>query len=83
MCFVFSPFHPRKLGPDRMVLYKAASCIQRWVRGWLIRIKIQALRRKVSSRASLGTALIKPSRLWCASCKLRVDTIDPNKHEAF
>ena len=41
------PFHPVKTGPRREVLDAAATCIQRHLKGWLLRKKLDDLKRKV------------------------------------
>lgn len=45
----FSAYHPKKTGPTKKELNQAAVKIQKSVRGWLVRQKMQKLSRKVRS----------------------------------
>ena len=41
------PFNPKRTGPDKALLQKASTMIQKCVRGWLIRLMFERLKRKV------------------------------------
>ncbi|XP_059149561.1 uncharacterized protein LOC131936546 [Physella acuta] len=56
---IYSIYHPKKIGPTMKELHQAATKIQKIVRGWLVRRRIEKLSRKATWYGSNFTKMVK------------------------
>ncbi|XP_078684310.1 uncharacterized protein LOC144917855 [Branchiostoma floridae x Branchiostoma belcheri] len=59
---MYEAFHPKRTGPTKAEVKKAAICIQRHIRGWLVRKRYHRLQDKAKKHADSFTTCVKMYR---------------------
>ncbi|KAL4230907.1 hypothetical protein ACF0H5_011282 [Mactra antiquata] len=56
---IYDIYHPKETGPSKRDMHKAAVCMQRHVRGFLVRRRFEKLRRKATFCGSTWEKIVK------------------------
>ncbi|XP_061169939.1 uncharacterized protein LOC133179172 [Saccostrea echinata] len=68
---IYQIYHPKQTGPTKRDMFNAATHIQRYIRGFLVRKRFERLRRKCVWLGSAYPKMVKEYKSMLRKCQLR------------